>query len=476
MAVSLVPELGIRNNTYYYHTSDGYYFHKYKEVGNASYYRCTTGTCDARGILRSHSRDFELRYGHNHCPCPEFIEYMRQRRHLIIEAGTMTDSDAMQLFSPDRNFPFQHELTLESLRTSIQRERLSNVPEEPISIPLLNDILAQPLFQSVLCSISDGNEPLYKGSRRSNDGTTVILLMSGRCSEVLKAVPSLYAFTLTLPIKDTPSNFQIHVIGTLLDGYSVPLAFLLLERDTSLAYTCGLSLLRDKITAWNFRSVVVSCNDNNIRDSYRQVFAINIDISLDHYILEIGKLVKNLLPMEKLNELETMHFLQLCVGLPMVPQNLLECAINVLKTEIFKRADDVLRHIFGLILLNIEMRWIRCPIKGPMFSASGNREKTSDAMETLKGTIMNHIPYAGTGLYTYLRAVRRIEGASGETLTKMRTAQRSTQRRYSLSEDAEIVALTNILIRFFGDFATPLQNLMKVVATKRWHVFLKSQQ
>lgn len=98
--MDLQSERGARNESQFYHTNDGYHYHKYKEVGQTRYFRCIHRWCSARCLLRL--GEFEQRSDHNHEPVIQRVQFLRERRGYLNDASILTHVPVRNTFNFDR--------------------------------------------------------------------------------------------------------------------------------------------------------------------------------------------------------------------------------------------------------------------------------------------------------------------------------------------------------------------------------------
>jgi len=78
-------------------------------------------------------------------------------------------------------------------------------------------------------------------------------------------------------------------------------------------------------------------------------------------------------------EVDAADILDLCCGLPMVPQNMLQEALTVIEWKIAEKS-ELTQHVMHLLLSNISLNWINSAQRGPSFSICGNSERSSNFM------------------------------------------------------------------------------------------------
>lgn len=74
------------------------------------------------------------------------------------------------------------------------------------------------------------------------------------------------------------------------------------------------------------------------------------------------------------------QIIDLCLGLPMVPVDMLRDSLAIIKTKIDGVNHPLMKHALDVLVLNIEMLWINSPSRSYKFCVCGSSERTSYTM------------------------------------------------------------------------------------------------
>ncbi|XP_034245723.1 uncharacterized protein LOC117647861 [Thrips palmi] len=191
-------EQGTRRGSHYYHANNGYYYHKYRQLSDTIYLRCTNVSCPSRGLLKLGS--FHESSSHSgHEPDHLKAEVLRERSRLLGQASSLTFATVEDVLNDESNINrrYSDRLTPKVLLPAMRTARINAYPEEPKTLSELQIILECENNKS-LTAVSQFRDNIYGGSARGEDGSKSILFITKRCVDFIKTAPFIYAFSFPL--------------------------------------------------------------------------------------------------------------------------------------------------------------------------------------------------------------------------------------------------------------------------------------
>lgn len=206
----------MKDNTYFYHLDDGFYYHRSSARNGTIYYKCIKYErgCRARAVYSPNYgfEETERSPGHDHerdplypdevalrravlerCKLLEYISF----RDIIDEEGAWYvcihfinfNFTVMFLFIILLCYRFDIEVssrvTLGRMRNSMRTARLQKYPDPPTSLRHLSRILNDDRFR-IVTQTDDGQDNIYGGSVTARDGSHHILFVSKRMLNILR--------------------------------------------------------------------------------------------------------------------------------------------------------------------------------------------------------------------------------------------------------------------------------------------------